>query len=199
MMKQPSQWSTSATRLRTLKCAAIVLCYLLSTSLVVAQKVGRDKAWQELVSTEGRFRVLMPDTPEDRFVPVIGQIVNTEMHAYFARNAAAGCVVAYVDFPHASKDPRILQKAFDNGRASALANGKVRLISEKDISTADMPGREFVIDDGVSVTRDRLYYSNGRLYQVIFIAPQLGGMSDEIVKFYDGLASKFFDSFKIGS
>ena len=76
-MKQPSQGSTSATRLRTLKYAAIVLCYLLSTSLVVAQRVGRDKAWQELVSTEGRFRVLMPDTPEDRFVPVIGQIVNT--------------------------------------------------------------------------------------------------------------------------
>ena len=198
-MKQPSPWSNSASRLRKLGCAAIVFCCLLNTSLLVAQRVARDKAWQELVSTEGRFRVLMPDTPEDRFVPVIGQIVNTEMHAYFARNAAAGCVVAYADFPQVSKDPRVLQKAFDNGRAAALAGGKVRLISEKDISTATLPGREFVIDDGVNVTRDRMYYSNGRLYQVIFIAPQLSGMSDELVSFYDGLASKFFGSFKIGS
>lgn len=196
-MKQPSP-SNSASRLRKLSCAAIVFCCL-NTSFLIAQKVTRDKAWQELVSTEGRFRVLMPDIPEDRFVPVIGQIVNTEMHAYFARNAAAGCVVAYVDFPQASKDPRVLQKAFDNGRAAALEGGKVRLISEKDISTAALPGREFVIDDGVNVTRDRLYYSNGRLYQVIFIAPQLTGMSDELVSFYDGLASKFFGSFKIGS
>jgi len=195
MMKQPSQWSTSATRLRILKCAAIVLCYLLSTSLVVAQKVGRDKAWQELVSTEGRFRVLMPDTPEDRFVPVIGQIVNTEMHAYFVRTAVATYVVAYADFPIV-KDPRLLKKAFDNGRDRLLASGKFRLVSERDITSGNIPGREIVYDDGAHVGTDRIYFVNGRAYQVIFLRPQLGGMPDEMMKFYDGLSSKFFDSFK---
>src|SRR5260221_2886627 len=155
-MKQPSKWSVSATRLRTLKCAAIVLCYLLSTSLVVDQKVGRDNAWQELVSTEGRFRVLFHDTPEDRFVPVPGQIVNTEMHTYFVSSAVASYVVAYADFP--KKDPRLLKQAFDNGRARALADGRVRIISERDLTTVNIPGREFVIDDGVNVIKDRLYY-----------------------------------------
>lgn len=196
-MKKPSPWSTRASRLRKLGCAAIVFCCLLNTSLLVAQKVGRDKAWQELVSTEGRFRVLLPDTPEDRFVPVPGQIVNSEMHAYFVRSAVASYVLAYADFP--KKDPRLLKQAFDNARARALADGRVRLISEKDLTTVNIPGREFVIDDGVNVIKDRLYYSNGRLYQVMFIAPEPNGMSDEFVKFYDGLASKFFDSFKIGS
>ena len=141
----------------------------------------------------------MPDIPEDRFVPVPGQIVNTEMHAYFVKSAVASYVVAYADFPNASKDPHVLKKAIDNGRARVLAEGKVRLISEKDITTAMISGREFMIDDGVNVIKDRLYYRDGRLYQVMFIAPQLNGMSDEFVKFYDGLASKFFGSFKIGS
>jgi len=175
----------------------MVFCCLLNTSLLVAQKVGRDKPWQELVSTEGRFRVLLPDTPEDRFVRVPGQIVNTEMRAYFVSSAVASYVVAYADFP--KKDPRSLKQAFDDSRALALAGGRVRMISEKDLTTVNMPGCEFVIDDGVNVIKDRLYYSNGRLYQVMFIAPESNGMSDEFVKFYDGLASKFFDSFKIGS
>src|SRR5882724_9776115 len=141
IMKQPSSWSTGASRLRKLGCAAMVFCCLLNTSLLVAQKVGIDKPWQELVSTEGRFRVLLPDTPEDRFVPVPGQIVNTEMRTYFVRSAVASYVIAYADFP--KKDPRLLKQAFDNGRARALADGRVRIISEKDLTTVNIPGREF--------------------------------------------------------
>jgi hypothetical protein len=194
-MKQPSQWSTGASRLRKLGRAAIVFCCLLNTSFVVAQKAGKDKAWQELVSTEGRFRVLLPDTPEDRFVPVIGQIVNTEMRAYFVRTAVANYVVAYADFPSV-KDPRLLKKAFDNGRDRLLATGKFQLVSERDVAVGNIPGREIVYTDGANVGTDRIYFVNGRAYQVIFLRPQLGGMPDEMRKFYDGLSSKFFDSFK---
>lgn len=193
-MKQPSPWSNSASRLRKLSCAAIVFCCL-NTPLLVAQKVARDKAWQELVSTEGRFRVLMPDTPEDRFVPVIGQIVNTEMHAYFVRTAVASYVVAYADFPNV-KDPRLLKKAYDNGRDRLLASGNFHLVSERDVTAGNITGREIIYDDGANVGTDRIYFVNGRAYQVIFLRPQLGGMPNEMIKFYDGLSSKFFDSFK---
>lgn len=193
-MKQPSPWSNSASRWRKLSCAAIVFCCL-NTSLLVAQKAGRDKAWQELVSTEGRFRVLMPDTPEDRFVPVIGQIVNTEMHAFFVRTAVASYVVAYADFPNV-KDPRLLTKAYDNGRDRLLASGRFQLVSERDVTAGNITGREIVYGDGANVGTDRIYFVNGRAYQVIFIRPQLGGMPNEMKKFYDGLSSKFFDSFK---
>jgi len=194
-MKQPGPSLACASLFGKLGCAALVLCSLLNTSLVVAQNVGRDKAWQELVSTEGRFRVLMPDTPEDRFVPVIGQIVNTEMHAYFVRTAVASYVVAYADFPSV-KDPRLLKKAFDNGRDRLLASGKFRLVSERDVAAGNIPGREIVYEDGAKVGTDRIYFVNGRAYQVIFLRPQLGGMPNEMMKFYDGLSSKFFDSFR---
>jgi len=194
-MKQPGRSSTGAALFRKLGCAAIVFCCLLNTSLLVAQKVSREKAWEELISTEGRFRVLVPDTPEDRFVPVIGQIVNTEMHAYFVRTAVASYVVAYADFP-VVKDPRLLKKAYDNGRDRLLASGKFRLLNERDVLAGSIPGREIVYSDGANVGIDRIYFVNGRAYQVIFIRPQLGGMPDEMTKFYDGLSSKFFNSFK---
>jgi hypothetical protein len=180
----------------------ILLCGCILRSEANAQSITQkqppnDKPWQEFVSTEGRFSVLMPDTPEEQFVPVQGQIVNTEMHAYLVRSDVASYAVLFTDFPDASKDPEVLKTAFDSGRDRILASGGVRLISDKDIGTANISGREVVIEDGARVMKNRLFFRNGRLYEVIFLAPQVNGMSAELVKFYDGLASKFFGSFKI--
>jgi len=156
-----------------------------------------DKPWQEFVSSEGHFTVLMPEVPNEQFVPVQGQFVNTEAHVYFVRTNVASYAVGYADFPDAWKDPDLVRTAFDSGRDRLLAAGMLHLVSEKDISTASLPGREWVIDDGAQVMKDRAYYRNGRLYQAIFVSPQVDGMSPELVKFYDGLSSKFFGSFKI--
>jgi len=155
-----------------------------------------NKSWQEFVSTEGRFSVLMPDTPEETFVPIQGQFVNTEGHAYFVKTNVASYAVLYADFPDAWKDTELVKTAFDSGRDRLLATGMVHLVSEKDIGTVNLPGREYVIDDGAQMMKNRVYYRNGRLYQVIFLSPQVNGMSAELVKFYDGLSSKFFSSFK---
>ncbi|MFN2577583.1 MAG: hypothetical protein ABR607_07830 [Pyrinomonadaceae bacterium] len=198
-MKRLNHRSNNATAFGRLCCAAIVLCYLLSFSTgspVIAQKSGDDKPWQELVSVEGRFRVLLPETPDERFVPVTGQMVDTEMHAYFVRTSVASYVVIYADFPNLSTDPDMLKQAFDSGRERALSGGAVRLSSDKDISAANMPGRELVFDDSANVVTDRMYFVDGRLYQVMFLRPDLRGMPDGMVKFYEGLSTKFFSSFK---
>ena len=81
----------------------------------------------------------------------------------------------------------------------ALTQGNLRLISEKDISKPGMIGREYVMDDGAFVIRNRVYYIKGRLYETIFAGPGLNGMPAGLVQYYDGLAAKFFNSFKIGS
>ena len=197
-MKQLNQsWSTRAISFRRLCCAAIVFGYLFScpsTSLVISQKLSTDKPWQEVVSVEGRFRVLLPDIPDERFVPATVQSVDTEMHAYFVRTPVASYAVIYADFPNMGED--LLSTAFDNGRERALSSKTVRLLSEKDITTANIPGRELVFDDSANVVTDRMYFVNGRLYQVMFMRPDLSGMPNEMVKFYDGLSAKFFSSFK---
>jgi hypothetical protein len=159
-----------------------------------------DKPWQELVSTEGRFSVLMPETPQEQFVPVPGQIVSTEVHVYLVTTNVATYAVIYSDLPDAAKDPELLNTLFDGGRDRLVGNGLFRMISEKDISTGKTLGREWVTEYGrAQVIKSRIFYRNERLYQIIFAGPQVDGMSAELVKFYDGLSAKFFSSFKIKS
>jgi hypothetical protein len=174
-----------------------VLCSESSTRLVAQRQAPKDKPWREVVSTEGRFRVLLPDTPSELFVPIPGQIVNTEVRVFAVKSAVASYAVVVGDFPGA--DAEELKLAFDNGRDRALSDGKLRLISEKDISAPGIMGREYVMDDGAFVIRNRVYYNKGRLYETIFAGPGLNGMPTGLAKYYDGLASKFFNSFKIGS
>lgn len=141
--------------------------------------------------------MLMPDTPSEMFVPIHGQIVNTDVRVFVVRNSVATYAVLFGDFPGGA-EPEELKTAFDNGRDRALTEGKLQLISEKDISSAGMMAREYIMDDGAFVIRNRVYYNKGRLYETIFAGPALNAMPTGLVQYYDGLAAKFFNSFKIG-
>jgi len=190
------------TQIQNLVTGALLMiaCVLYSestTRLVAQRQTPSEKPWNELVSSEGRFRVLMPDTPSELFVPIHGQIVNTDVRVFVVRNSVATYAVLFGDFP-SSSEPEELKTAFDNGRDRALTEGKLQLISEKDISSPGMMAREYVMDDGAFVIRNRVYYNKGRLYETIFAGPALNAMPAGLVRYYDGLAAKFFNSFKIG-
>jgi hypothetical protein len=196
-MNSPSISSTRAGQfLGVALLLACVLCIESNAQSIGQVQQSNDKPWPEFVSTEGRFSVLMPDTPNEQFVPVPGQIASSEMHAYLVRNDVATYAVLYTDYKD-SKDRDLLKTAFNTGRDAALASGLVHLVSEKDISTPNLPGRELVVDDGARVMKNRVYFRNGRLYEVIFVGPQVSGMSADLAKYYDGLAAKFYGSFKI--
>jgi hypothetical protein len=166
----------------------------------MAQKqASSDKPWQEIVSTEGHFRVLLPDTPNEVFMPIDGQFVHTEFRAFTIKSPVALYAVLFGDFPNSSTDRETIAAAFDNGRDRAMSEGKLMLISEKDISTAGLPAREYVFGDGAFVVRTRVYFMKERVYQTIFGRPALNGMPAGMVQYYDGLAATFFNSFKIGS
>lgn len=198
--------STNSARVKQLLGLALMFACVLSIE-ASAQSTSQKQepnntSWQELVSAEGHFRVLMPDIADEQYVPVVGQIVSTEVHVYLVHTPVASYAVTLSDFPDVPSDAskEIVSEGFDKGRDNMLAYGKLRLISEKDISTSKLPAREYVVvDDGAHMMKNKVYYSKGRLYQVMFLSPQLDGMSAEMVQFYDALSSKFFNSFKIGS
>ena len=169
-----------------------------NTRLIAQKQSAADKPWRELISSEGRFSVLLPGIPSEMFVPVPGQIVSTEMRVFAIKTSVAVYAVTYSDFPSGA-EPEELKTAFDNGRDRALTEDKLQLISEKDVSAPGIIGREYVMDNGAFVIRNRVYYNQGRLYQAIFSGPVLNGMPPGLVQYYDGLAAKFFKSFKIGS
>ena len=189
-------------RISKLACAfALLLCITtLHLPLMAQKQPSSDKPWQELVSREGRFRILLPDTPNEMFVPINGQFIQVEARVFAVRSPEAFYAVVFGDLGKESPDAETIQMAFDNGRDRAITDGKMILLSEKNIGTAKAPAREYVLDDGAFVFRTRVYYTNGRLYQTIFGGPGLkNGMPAGLTKYYDGLAAKFLNSFKIGA
>jgi hypothetical protein len=185
-------------------CCALALfacvAYSGSNTRLTAQKQApADKPWRELVSSEGHFRVLLPDTPSEVFMPISGQFVNMEARVYAVKSSVAFYAVVFGEFPNESPDAEAIRAAFDNGRDRAIIEGKLILISEKDISSTKTPAREYILEDGAFVFRTRVYFTRGRIYQTIFGGPGLNGMSSGMVQYYDGLAAKFLNSFKIGA
>ena len=182
---------------------AFLLCVAfgeLDAPLMAQKQPASDKPWQELVSSEGRFRVLLPDTPNEMFVPINGQFINVEARVFAVKSPEAFYAVLFGDFGGETPDAETIRTAFDNGRDKAINEGRFILISEKDIGTAKTPAREYVMDDGAFVFRTRVYFVKGRIYQTIFGGPGLkNGMPAGLAKYYDGLAAKFLNSFKIGA
>jgi hypothetical protein len=176
----------------------ICLLYGESAIRVQAQKQpANNKPWQEVVSSEGHFRVMLPETPSEMFMPISGQFVRTDVRVFAVKSPVAVYAVLFSDFPSESSDTQTLQAAFDNGRDRAISEGKLILVREKDISSAGTFAREYVFDDGAFMFRTRVYYTKGRLYQTIFANPGLNGMPAGMDQYFDGLAAKFLNSFKI--
>jgi hypothetical protein len=182
-------------------CALALLlsftCSDLDTPVMAQKQAANDKPWRELVSSEGHFRVLLPDTPNEMFMPINTQFIHTDVRVFAVTSTVAFYAVLFGDFTTETPDAETIRAAFDNGRDRAISEGKLILISEKDISTAKTPAREYVMDDGAFVFRTRVYFVKGRMYQTVFGGPGLRGMAAPMVQYYDGLAAKFLNSFKI--
>jgi hypothetical protein len=178
----------------------LICLYSESTTRVRAQKQpANDKPWQEVVSSEGHFRVLLPETPSEMFLPISGQFVRTDVRVFAVKSPVAVYAVLFWDVPSESSDGETVRAAFDNGRERAISEGKLILVREKDISSAGTFAREYILDDGAFVCRTRVYYTKGRFYQTIFANPGLKGMPAGMDQYFDGLAAKFLNSFKIGA
>lgn len=194
---------TKATRNKTLLYSLLwlIACalYCQSPAQVMGQRQPTsDKPWQELVSPEGHFRIMLPDTPSETFIPLTGQIFKEDVRIYSVKTPVAMYGVLFGELPQEAKDRETLRAAFDFGRDHALSQGKLRLVSEKDITTAGIPAREYVMEDGAFMAKYRVYYSKGRFYQVLFVSPT-GSGTPALDQYYNGLAAKFFSSFKFVS
>ena len=188
---------------KLLYCALCLLAFALfcSPGNIIAQRqtVSTDKPWQELVSTEGKFRVLVPDPPSELSVPGSSQGVGAAQ-IYFVKSNVAHYAVLYGDISNFADDD-LMRTALEYAGAYLQASGKLRVVGEKNIGSPGILARQIVVDDGAFITTIRVYYTKGRIYEVIFSRPGLSAdtSSAALMQFYDGLSGKFFNSFKIGS
>ncbi len=130
-------------------------------------------AWKTFTAPDGRFTVLMPGIPKMVTQTQKTYMGKIDLQVFVAQppKQQVAYVVTYNDFPYSYGQIANSQEVLKNAQYMALKTTQSRLISQRNIrSSNNHPGREIVyINSGGKITKDRMYFADGRLYQVMVI------------------------------
>jgi hypothetical protein len=158
------------------------------------------RAWKEFESAEGGFTVALPGKPGltvHTVEALAGPLAN---HVHGLDIGVAVFAVTYTDmpFPVPAGDKEAINRAFDAGKARALAGAGGQLISEESISLEGYMGRAvFYRDRDGALTHNRSYIVGNRLYQVMVVSDDYRQSPAEDRRFFKDLIDRFFASFKL--
>jgi hypothetical protein len=154
-------------------------------------------------STEGRFTVLfpLPCTPNEINGPVESKLGKAAFHMLLCVSSTTTYSVVYTDYAINLDSADLAQKALDNAREGSLsriAKEDPRIIKESDISIEGHPGRFLQIElKGDGMIRMRYFVAANRVYAVGAGTPKKQPEVVDTTNDYEGLATRFIDSFKI--
>jgi hypothetical protein len=130
-------------------------------------------SWKIFTAPDGHFTVLMPGTPKmmtQKQKTYMGEI---DLQVFVAQppKQEVAYLVAYNDFPNSYGQMTNPQEILNNTQYMALKTTQSHLISQRNIRSSNGHlGREIVyINPDDKITKDRIYFADGRLYQVMAI------------------------------
>ncbi len=151
------------------KQIVLVVCVIL-----LAACSGSGPEWKDFASAKGAFAITMPGTPKEssQSVDTAAGAINLTM--FTTQVSSAAYLVSYSDYPEdmmSSADPLKVLEGAQNG---SITNFDGKLLSSKDITLDDNPGKEFTAEGKVTNPGDgslsgRIYLVKNRLYQIIVI------------------------------
>jgi len=146
----------------------------------VSSRTALSGEWINHSDAPGRFNILMPVKPVKSEQPVeteAGKLIN---HMFLAQTATAAFLISYVD--HVV--PQDAQQTLVRVRDGAVRGIKGTLLSSENITHKGYPGFEFRASttDGAVYT-SRIYLVNGRLYQIVVVAPASTPISKDINRY----------------
>jgi hypothetical protein len=146
--------------------------------------------WQEFVSAEGRFRVLIPGTPKFKDSVVHTRLGSLPVKAYDLERDEYEFSVFFGDLDTEGLADISPEEWIDAERTIYIARANARLVSEKSLSLHGYFGKErrYQLSVGGFVAR-RMYAVNRRIYTV-----NLSRKKQEVP---EDVAARFFDSFEI--
>lgn len=155
------------------------------------------KAWQLFISTEGRFSVHMPGTPEKS-----GQVLSTGVgslpsFSFTLKTGMAEYLISYMDFPSAFDDPTALKAAYDGGRDETLSSNQLTLVGDRDISVESHIGRHITAVGKGQLFNNRIVAVSKRLYQVVIVTRDYRKYSPARIRLFESTINRFLDSFKL--
>lgn len=123
--------------------------------------------WSEYAPEGGRYRILMPGTPQVSTEPVsLPDGSKVQMLQAIIETPDAAYLSTHVDYP-----PEMVRRTTSETLLDNVRNGSSRghtLVREKRLTIAGNPGREYVITRANGITlATRSFIVGNRLYQVI--------------------------------
>jgi hypothetical protein len=132
-----------------------------SAQLQVAQP------WNEFKPEGGRYRVEMPGLPKIAIVQIpVGAGATVPMTEATAVAARVSYVASYVDYPTSVTKGVANDVILNQVRNGSAAGNTVR--DEKKLQIGRVEGREYtVVQSNGNIAVTRIYWSRGRLYQLV--------------------------------
>jgi len=149
------------------------------------QQEKKSPDWKEFTSKEGRFKVLMPDTPKQRENETESDFGKATLIMETVEHAGGMFGANYCDYP-ADIKKLSADRVLDSSRDGCVANLDGKLLSDKKIKLGGHPGRDIQVEvDGKHIFRARVYLVEQRLYQVVVFGPKDLATSKDALKFLD--------------
>ncbi len=146
--------------------------------------------WLPFTAPDESFRVLMPSKPQPRTQIVESPAGKIRMQIYLSIHGATGYMAAYGDSPTAIDSPDYAKTALTAIRDKIAAQANAQIISDKEITYEQYPGREIKFQSPTVTVLGRTYFINNRIYQMQILVPT--GLGDP-----DFYSQQYFDSFKV--
>ena len=156
------------------------------------EREARAANWVEFSSVTGRFSILFPDKPKENtesMGAVDAYIITLQTFAEYS--------VMYADYPEPIENATAAHGILDSGVKSAVAADS-QILETKEISLEGNPGKYLKerLPDG-KILRAKIFLVGQRLYEIAITTPVETGEPVERIRFYDSVASKYLDSFKL--
>jgi hypothetical protein len=166
--------------------------------LIAVMDEHMPEVWKDFKSSDGGFSVLFPGTPKENTWVQSYEDKEFTTHGFQVTSPNAEYVVRYTDFPVRVDAPERTQAILDAVRTDTIEKDKGQLLKEAPESIAGKQGRyiSWRTENGV-IWQSKYFLTGYRIYVLAFAMPEQNNPPEEIRKFNDLIAAKFFDSFKL--
>lgn len=200
--------------MKLLARAAMLLALLSSLSFVSQAQDDSSKPpfieydaskWETFISPIGHFSVMMPGEPGYTKLEVESEIGLLPSHAYLVRTSAGNFLVNVTELPIAPPSPQEMKALLKDIFGDVRKDKNKKIWVERDLKIAGHDGLEVLIEDGDMMLVDKVFMTRNVVYHLmLFVSPATmfkngkpSSSPSDHTEFYQTLATKFFDSFKL--
>ena len=143
--------------------------------------------WVSFSSEEGRFSVLMPETPVDKAETTESAHGPYTTHLFIVRDTTSVYLIGWVDYDPSFNFNR--QAELEANRDNFVKGVKATLINSRSVTLDGYQALEFTAETADTIFKSRVYMVGRRPYQLV--AGTSKGFDDS------RNVSRFFESFKV--